>query len=92
VVREYVEFRISVAGDERRQGLFDDEAVLEVGRKSHGIPRLINLLCDRSLLIAYARGVDRVNGSHVREAAEELEVGATLPGPAQQVRAFGSEG
>jgi general secretion pathway protein A len=90
-IREYVEFRISVAGTERRRSLFDEEAYLEIGRKSQGIPRLINLLSDRSLLIAYARGVDAVSGVHVREAAEELEIGGAAPGPGVPTRAYGSE-
>jgi general secretion pathway protein A len=90
-VREYIDFRIAVAGDERRQGLFDEEAVLEVGRRSTGIPRLINLICDRALLIAYAKGADRVGGGHVREATDELEIAHYLSGPTAPLRAYGSE-
>jgi len=91
-VREYVDFRVTVASEGRARALFDDEAMAEIGRRTAGTPRLINQVCDRALLIAYAKGADRVVGSHVREAAEELEL-ATLPSSpsAMLYRSFGSE-
>ncbi len=73
----YVDFRVSVAGSGRAGGLFSDEALDEISLRSDGIPRLINQVCDRALLVAYAKGADRVRREHVREAAEELEIGAT---------------
>jgi general secretion pathway protein A len=91
-VREYVDFRVSVAGEGRSLGLFDEEAFVEIGRKSQGIPRLVNLLCDRALLIAYARGADRAVGAHVREAAEELEIGRVHTDPGLRMRAYGGDG
>jgi len=73
-VRDYIDFRTQVASQGRVSGLFEDEAANEVGRLAGGIPRLINQICDRSLLVAYARGADRVGMEHVRAAAEELEI------------------
>ena len=71
-VREYVEFRLQVASGGRVSGLFDDEALDKVAETSQRIPRLVNQICDRSLLIGYAKGLDRIDGPCVREAAREL--------------------
>jgi len=40
-----------------------------------GVPRLVNILCDRSLLAAYARSKNRVGVGIVRAAAREVETG-----------------
>jgi general secretion pathway protein A len=77
----YVDFRLSVAGEGKAAGLFDEEALNEISIASGGIPRLINQVCDRALLVAYAKGADRVFSEHVLEAAEELEIGARVPPP-----------
>jgi len=67
---DYIRHRLAVAGVTRR--LFTAPAIRYIHRISGGIPRLINILCDRALLGAYAtqsRGVDR---GIVRRAAQEL--------------------
>jgi len=71
-VQEYIDFRIQVASEGRVSGLFEEDAVVDIARGSTGIPRLINQVCDRSLLIAYARGMETVNTDVVKEAAREL--------------------
>jgi len=50
-VSAYVEHRLAVAGGRKR--LFSEAAVRRVAELSRGIPRLINVLCDRALLGAY---------------------------------------
>ncbi len=50
--REYVTHRLRVAGAAKE--IFTELATREVHRRSRGIPRVINLLCDRALLAAYA--------------------------------------
>jgi general secretion pathway protein A len=79
----YIDFRLSVAGNERGGEIFSEEALDEVTLRSDGIPRLVNQVCDRALLVAYAKGADRVRREHVREAAEEMEIG-TPQTPAAQ--------
>jgi len=49
---QYIAHRIHVAGGEGML-IFDSAAVDEVFRYSQGIPRLINILCDKALLMAY---------------------------------------
>jgi general secretion pathway protein A len=74
-VSEYVEHRLNVASEGRCSGLFSPPALNEVARYSRGIPRLINQVCDRALLIGYAAGADRIDGPHVVEAVRKLEEG-----------------
>jgi general secretion pathway protein A len=69
--RDYVRHRIRVAaGDEL--DLFTPGALREIRRRARGIPRLVNLLADRSLLAGFAEGARRVDGSHVGRAAREM--------------------
>ncbi|VAW35238.1 General secretion pathway protein A, partial [hydrothermal vent metagenome] len=66
----YVNHRLAVAGS--RQRLFTPAALSRVFAFSGGVPRLINLLCDRSLLGAYSRGHAKANRAIVVRAAGEL--------------------
>lgn len=68
--RAYIQHRLAVAGVERP--LFDKRAVNRIYRLSEGIPRLINILCDRALLGAYATNRQQVNSHIVSRAAREL--------------------
>jgi general secretion pathway protein A len=69
--RDYVRHRIRVAaGDDR--DLFSASALKEIRRRARGIPRLVNLLADRSLLAGYAEGAQQVSGTHVGQAAREI--------------------
>lgn len=69
-VLSYVNHRLMVAG--ARTELFDPSSVRELYRVSGGIPRLINLVCDRALLGAYAEGKTRVDRDTLKKAAGEL--------------------
>ncbi len=65
----YIGHRLRVAGG--REEIFTRSARWVVYRRSGGIPRLINIICDRALLGAYGRGVRRVGTGLVRTAARE---------------------
>ncbi|HXD98644.1 MAG TPA: AAA family ATPase, partial [Candidatus Acidoferrum sp.] len=69
--RAYIARRLQIAG----QGLnvFEPSAVLAVHRASRGVPRLINIICHRSLLVAFAGDHTRVTGRTVRRAIRELQ-------------------
>ena len=69
-VAAYVEHRLAVAGGRKR--LFADAAVRRVAELSRGVPRLINLLCDRALLGAYVEEKDQVDLRIVNQAAREV--------------------
>jgi pSer/pThr/pTyr-binding forkhead associated (FHA) protein len=70
-MREYIERRLSVAG-RKTADLFTDDSFDIIYRFSGGIPRLINTLCDTSLLCAFADEKDSVEALDVIAAAEEL--------------------
>ncbi len=70
-VRTYIEHRLRVAGSDGTLE-WTEEGVGEVYQHSRGIPRLINLICDRSLLACYVFRVKRVDGEIVRRSYQEL--------------------
>jgi general secretion pathway protein A len=68
---QYVRHRLAVAG--RTHGMpFDREALRRIHKLSRGVPRRINLLCDRALLGAYAEGHSRVRADTIAKAAREV--------------------
>ena len=69
----YIQHRLSVAGYTHR-GLFDRRALQRIHQLTGGVPRRINLLCDRALLGAYAGGLSQVGREVVKRAAQEVFV------------------
>ncbi len=67
----YVRHRLGVAGLTGALP-FDDAALRRIHRLSGGVPRRINLLCDRALLGAYGEGRQRVDRRTVDAAAREV--------------------
>jgi general secretion pathway protein A len=66
----YVKHRLAVAG--ARGKLFPPATINKLFYLSSGIPRLINLICDRALLGAYVQGRDRVDKTTLSKAAREV--------------------
>ncbi|MGL6122758.1 MAG: ExeA family protein [Shewanella sp.] len=66
----YVLHRLQVAG--RFEPLFTRKAVKVLQKYSGGIPRLINLLCERSLMAGYAQSRVPIDHHMVRQAAAEV--------------------
>ncbi len=66
----YIEHRLKVAG--ALGEVFDNNAKKEVFRLSQGVPRLINVICDRALLGAYSQESRRVTRRLIRQAAAEV--------------------
>ena len=69
--RAYVRHRLSVAAGEPKD-VFSDAALREVHRRTGGIPRLVNQLCDRALLAGYATRSAQVGPKLIRDAAKEI--------------------
>jgi general secretion pathway protein A len=74
----YVSHRLSIAGG--TAVTFTPRALEAVHRYSGGIPRLINLLCDRALLGGYAERTNRIGPDLVARAAENLDLRGPAPG------------
>src|SRR5438034_8677431 len=68
---QYIRHRLSVAGMGRALP-FDGRALKRIHRLSRGVPRRINLLCDRALLGAYASGKPTVDRRMLDQAASEV--------------------
>jgi len=66
----YVRHRMRVAG--ATADIFTRGALREVYNVSRGIPRVINIICDRALLGAYTQDLHQVPGALVRRAAAEV--------------------
>lgn len=84
-VAAYVVHRLAVAGGSGSV-TFAASALNDVYRLSGGIPRLINLICDRALLAGYSLRASRITPEMVLHAAESLEIQATPAPPFQWLR------
>jgi len=69
---EYMAKRLHVAGGDKATGLFDEQAMDVLYDFSGGIPRLINILAHRSLLVAWTRGRRSVGQDETVAARAEL--------------------
>ena len=72
-VAAYVSHRVAIAGGSAVVA-FQPRALELVHGRSQGIPRLVNLLCDRALLAAYSARSNKVTAEMVQKAAESLEL------------------
>ncbi|MBU0675292.1 MAG: AAA family ATPase [Proteobacteria bacterium] len=66
----YINHRLAVAG--HRKKIFSDRVISSIHDLTGGIPRLINVLCDRALLGTYVQGRDQVNQKTLFQAAREV--------------------
>jgi general secretion pathway protein A len=71
-VAGYIAHRLRVAGGS--PALFPETAFDAIHRRTGGIPRLVNLLCDRVLLAGSTAKVRRVTAEMVERAAESLDL------------------
>jgi len=74
---QYIDHRLRVAG--ALTEIFDAAAKREVYRMSGGVPRVINVICDRALLGAYSRESRTVGKRLVRKAATEVSGQSLTP-------------
>jgi general secretion pathway protein A len=73
--QRYIEHRLQIAGaDPSAASLFSPKATTMVYRFSRGFPRLINTICENSLLTAYARQVPVITPDIVKQVAREFRL------------------
>ncbi|HEY9198605.1 MAG TPA: AAA family ATPase [Gammaproteobacteria bacterium] len=77
----YIRHRVAVVNGEPE--LFTDEACAAVHQYSHGVPRLVNLLCDIALVYGYAEQRKHIDADLVADVAREKQAGGLFPSPEQ---------
>jgi len=70
-IRRYINHRLNIAGSDSKVA-FTDEAIGTIADFSSGTPRLINMLCDRSLLAGFVAGSKQIDLDIVRKCINEL--------------------
>lgn len=80
----YIKHRLTIAGMPPGRLPFSPRIMRRIYQITHGIPRIINVLCDRLLLGAYSRDTTEVNADICRQAA--VEVLGELPSGRTQAR------
>jgi general secretion pathway protein A len=74
---QYIDHRLRVAG--ALTEIFEPAAKREVFRLTNGVPRIMNVICDRALLGAYSKGSRVISRKLVRKAASEVSGQAVRP-------------
>ena len=69
-VSAYIAHRLRIAG--RETGLFSKKACDRVFKLSEGIPRVINLICDKALLLAYGEQLTEIGVANINNAASQV--------------------
>ncbi len=80
----YIRHRLQVAGLPANQELFPPSVVKGIYKRTRGIPRLINVLCDRMLLGTYGQNKTRVDAEMLNQAAAEVLGEVSEPGVNKQ--------
>ncbi|MFA6378854.1 MAG: AAA family ATPase, partial [Candidatus Omnitrophota bacterium] len=70
-IKNYIDHRLAVAGAEK-QILFTNEAIEEIYLYSSGTPRLINIICDRSLLAGFVSETFTIDYGIIKKCIEEI--------------------
>lgn len=71
--KNYIRYRIEKAGNRNGAPRFTEDSYEEIYHYSGGIPRLINILCDRTLLLGYVADTRNIDVRIVREGIRDLE-------------------
>jgi general secretion pathway protein A len=70
-IESYIKHRLEVAGS--HDTVWESGAIDEIYNYSKGIPRLINIVCDRSMLLGYVRSIKNFNSEIIQKAVSEIE-------------------
>lgn len=72
-VEEYIYHRLLLAGAKRGDIFFTPQALRHIYEYSKGVPRLVNIICDKVLLAAYVHESKKIIYQIVEEAIREIE-------------------
>ncbi|RJX31176.1 MAG: AAA family ATPase [Desulfurivibrio sp.] len=85
-VGSYIDHRLAINGGRRK--IFPESTIKTLFKLTNGTPRLLNIICDRSLLGAYVQDQDVVDIATIKKAAREV-FGETADRPAQRGKKSG---
>ncbi len=71
-VQQYVQHRLAVAGISE-PNFFDERAIKALFKYSQGIPRLVNIICHKVMMLVYGEGGNSANKNHVVIAAKDTD-------------------
>ncbi len=83
----YIQHRLNVAG--AHYPLFAPRLLRKIFKHSQGIPRLVNLICDRSLLCAYSENSSKVSSAMLKLAVQELDLDSQVKLPLSPLKQWG---
>ena len=75
----YIQHRLISAGYHGPQ-LFNDGAIKYLFKCTQGVPRLINLLCNKAMMLAYASGDFSISRQHIKMAFQDHQNKTGVPG------------
>jgi len=79
-VRGYIYCRLKLAGaNSHAVTMFPDDAIAVICEFSRGIPRIINNICENTLISGYGKQTIRITPDIVREVASDLRLTQTIP-------------
>ena len=70
----YINHRLSIAGYHGGE-LFTSKAIDKIYKNSKGVPRLVNTLCNKALILAFGQGQNNVACKHIAQAINDAEDG-----------------
>lgn len=70
--KQYIKHRLLVAGSKKE--IFSDEAIKLIYKYTHGVPRLINTVCDNALLEGFLNKSHLLDGSIINTVAIDLDL------------------
>jgi general secretion pathway protein A len=71
-IKDYINHRLNIAGSADRIR-FTDEAIGIISNFSSGVPRLINMVCDRALLAGFVAETNIIDLNIIKKCVEELD-------------------
>jgi len=71
-VQRYIEHRLHVAGY-KGASLFNTNLCRKISKATQGVPRLVNVLCHKMLMLTYGEGHYKINTRHLKSAVKDTE-------------------
>ena len=72
-LQDYIHRRLQLAGaNSHAAAIFPDETIALIQRVSRGLPRLVNTLCENSLLLGFGHNLQQITPDIVQEVAQDL--------------------